>query len=169
MKIALGSDHRGYHTKERLKNLLASLGHEVFDCGATSDKSSDYPDFAIPACLKVVRHEVDRSILMCGSGIGMTMTANKVAGVRAALCHDELTAQMSRSHNDANVLCLPADLLSDDLIRRMVEVWLATPFEAGRHARRVRKVMAAEAYLKGGGEIESVPKPCAPAQPPKKK
>jgi len=160
MKIALGSDHRGYHTKERLKNFLATLGHEVLDCGATSDKSSDYPDFAIPACLKVVHHETERAILLCGSGIGMTMTANKVAGIRAALCHDELTAQMSRGHNDANVLCLPADLLSEDMIRRMVEVWLTTPFEAGRHARRIQKLMAAEQYLAKPGQADTVPSPC---------
>jgi RpiB/LacA/LacB family sugar-phosphate isomerase len=168
MRIALGSDHRGYHAKEQLKNYLAGLGHEVLDCGAESDKSSDYPDFAIPACLKVVHHEADRSILMCGSGIGMTMTANKVAGIRAALCHDELTAQISRSHNDANVLCLPADLLSDDLIRRMVDVWLTTAFEAGRHARRIEKVMAAEKHLGGLKEARSVPSPCD-AKPAKKK
>jgi len=153
MKIAIGSDHRGYTTKERIKALLLELHHEVIDCGATSEDSCDYPDYAIPACLKVARHEADRAILMCGSGIGMTMTANKVAGIRAALCHDELTAEMSRRHNDANVLCLAADLLGEELIRRMIEVWLTTPFEAGRHARRVRKVMAAEKYLSPTPEI----------------
>jgi ribose 5-phosphate isomerase B len=163
MKIALGSDHRGYATKERVKALLLELGHEEFDCGAPGDKSCDYPDYAIPACLKVAHHEADRAILMCGSGIGMTMTANKVAGIRAALCHDELTAEMSRRHNDANVLCLAADLLGEELIRRMVEVWLETPFEAGRHARRVKKVMAAEKYLLPTPEI--APGECAPLPP----
>ncbi|HUU09092.1 MAG TPA: ribose 5-phosphate isomerase B [Phycisphaerae bacterium] len=147
MRIVLGADHRGFHSKERLKAFLLEQGHEVADCGAASDASSDYPDFAVPACLKVTRKQADNAILMCGSGIGMTMTANKVAGIRAALCHDELTAEMSRQHNNANVLCLAADLLGDELIRRMVEVWLATPFGGGRHARRVRKIMAAERHL----------------------
>jgi len=147
MKIALGTDHRGYHVKERLKNFLLEEGHEVTDCGCPSDKSCDYPDYSIPPCLKVTRGQAERAILMCGSGIGMTMTANKVAGIRAALCHDELTAEMSRRHNDANVLCLPADLLGDELIRRMIQVWLNTPFDGGRHARRVKKIMAAERHL----------------------
>jgi ribose 5-phosphate isomerase B len=152
MKIVLGSDHRGYHSKERLKSFLSKQGHEVVDCGAESESSSDYPDYAIPACLLVARKEADRGILMCGSGIGMTMTANKVSGIRAALCHDELTAEMSRRHNDANVLCLAADLLGDQLIHRMVEVWLSTPFDAGRHARRVQKMMAAEKHLTAAQE-----------------
>jgi len=147
MRIALGADHRGYHLKERLKAYLAANDHEVLDCGSVSDRACDYPDYAVPVCLKVTRGQADRGILMCGSGIGMTMTANKVAGIRAALCHDELTAEISRRHNDANVLCLPADLVSEDLVRRMIEVWLTTPFDGGRHARRVRKVMAAERHL----------------------
>lgn len=147
MRIVLGADHRGYHSKERLKGFLLDQGHDVADCGTASDASSDYPDFAVPACLKVARKKADRAILMCGSGIGMTMTANKVSGIRAALCHDELTAEMSRRHNNANVLCLAADLLGDELVRRMVEVWLAAPFDGGRHTRRVRKVMAAERHL----------------------
>jgi len=162
MRIVLGSDHRGYHTKERLKSFLIECGHAVSDCGATSEASSDYPDHAVPACLLVAAKKVDRGILLCGSGIGMTMTANKVAGIRAALCHDELTAEMSRRHNDANVLCLAADLLGDQLIHRMVEVWLAAPFDGGRHARRVLKVMAAEKYLTGKGE--RLPVPCVPVK-----
>jgi ribose 5-phosphate isomerase B len=162
MKIVLGSDHRGYSMKERLKVMLSHDGHEVTDCGTNSEASADYPDYAIPVCLKVAKNEADRGILMCGSGIGMTMTANKVAGIRAALCHDELTAEMSRRHNDANVLCLAADLLGDELIRRMVEVWLATPFDAGRHARRVKKMMAAEKHLTPAPE--TIPSECAPAK-----
>ena len=149
MKIAVGSDHRGFQTKERLKTQLTNQGHDVSDCGAESEASSDYPDFTIPVCLKVARGEAERGILLCGTGIGMTMAANKIGGIRAALCHDELTAEMSRRHNDANVLCLPADLLGEELIRRMVDVWLTTPFEGGRHARRIAKVMAAERYLCG--------------------
>jgi len=163
MRIVIGSDHRGFNVKERLKAYLVERGHEVVDCGAASGDSSDYPDFAVPACLKVTSAEADRGILMCGSGIGMTITANKVAGIRAALCHDEITAEMSRQHNDANVLCLAADLLGEQLIQRMVDVWLATPFGAGRHARRVQKMMQAEKYLSPAGEV--VPGPCPPPKP----
>ncbi len=144
MRIALGADHRGYQVKTRLVAHLAELGHEVADCGAPSEKSADYPDYTVPACEMVVEEKADRAILTCGSGIGMTIVANKIPGIRAALCHDELTAEMSRRHNDANVLCLPADLLSDEVVRRMIDVWLETPFEAGRHARRVRKITEIE-------------------------
>jgi ribose 5-phosphate isomerase B len=165
MKIALGNDHRGFYTKQRLKRLLEELGHEVIDCGAADDASSDYPDYAIPPCELVAKGKVDRAILMCGSGIGMTIAANKVAGIRAALCHDELTAEMSRRHNDANVLCLAADLLGEELIHRMVEVWLATSFDGGRHTRRVQKVMAAEKFLSPTAEY--IPSTCQ--QPPKAK
>jgi len=147
MKIVLGADHRGFQGKERLKGFLLDQGHEVLDCGSDSDKSSDYPDFAVPACLRVAREQAERAILLCGTGIGMSITANKVAGIRAALCHDELSAEISRRHNNANVLCLPADLLGDELVRRMVKVWLSTPFDGGRHARRTNKVMAAERHL----------------------
>jgi ribose 5-phosphate isomerase B len=159
MKIALGTDHRGFQVKERLKDFLLDLGHDVADCGCPSDKSCDYPDYAIPPCLKVTRSQANRAILLCGSGIGVTMVANKVAGIRAALCHDELTAEMSRRHNDANVLCLPADLLGDELIRRMIQVWLSTPFDGGRHERRVKKIMAAERHLCDEG-----PDPAATAE-----
>jgi len=167
MKVALGSDHRGFQSKERLKNFLVNAGHEVVDCGTASESSCDYPDFAVPPCQMVARGETDRAILMCGSGIGMTITANKIRGIRAALCHDELTAEMSRRHNDANVLCLAADLLGDELVRRMVEAWVATPFEGGRHARRVRKMMDAEGLPCGGDAAKAA----APAvkKPPKKK
>jgi ribose 5-phosphate isomerase B len=158
MKIALGNDHRGFNTKQRLMNFLQELGHEVIDCGSNSEVSTDYPDFAIPPCELVARNKADRAILMCGSGIGMTMAANKVAGIRAALCHDELTAEMSRRHNDANVLCLAADLLGEELIHRMVEVWLVSPFDGGRHTRRVEKMMAAERFLSATGEY--VPSAC---------
>jgi ribose 5-phosphate isomerase B len=165
MKIVLGSDHRGYQSKERLKSFLTEQGHEVIDCGAESESSSDYPDYAIPACLLVARKEAERGILMCGSGIGMTMTANKVSGIRAALCHDELTAEMSRRHNDANVLCLAADLLGDQLIHRMVEVWLSTPFDAGRHARRVQKMMAAEKHSAAAQERAAQERAASSAEP----
>jgi ribose 5-phosphate isomerase B len=167
MRIALGSDHRGYQLKERLRSFLQEQGHEVADCGTTGEESSDYPDYAVPPCELVAKAKADRAILLCGSGIGMTIVANKVAGIRAALCHDELTAEMSRRHNDANVLCLAADLLGDELIHRMVEVWLSTPFDGGRHARRVQKMMAAEKYLPSKGEY--VPTACATAAKSKTK
>ena len=140
MKIALAADHRGHGVKEMVAVLLTEQGHEVVDMGTNSAKSCDYPDMAYPAAKAVADEMVDRAITVCGSGIGMTICANKVAGIRAALCHDELTAQMSRRHNDANVLCLASDVLGEELIRRIVLSWIETEFEAGgRHERRVRK------------------------------
>ncbi len=140
MKIAIGSDHRGYDAKHRLLPLLQQLGHEVVDVGPESHDSVDYPDYAFEVARAVGDGRVERGILICGTGIGMCIAANKVPGVRAAPCHDSITAEMSRRHNDANVLCLSADLLGDDLIARMVRIWLQTEFEAGRHARRVEKI-----------------------------
>ena len=140
MKIAIGSDHRGYDAKQRLLPQLQQLGHEVLDVGPQSHDSVDYPDYAFQVASAVGEGRVDRGILICGTGIGMCIAANKVPGVRAAPCHDSITAEMSRRHNDANILCLSADLLGDDLIARMVRIWLQTEFEAGRHARRVDKI-----------------------------
>ena len=141
MKIALAADHRGHSVKEMVAVLLSEQGHEVVDMGTNSSKSCDYPDMAYPAAKAVAEGSVERAITVCGSGIGMTICANKISGVRAALCHDELTAQMSRQHNDANILCLASDMLGEELIRRIVLSWLETDFEAGgRHERRVRKV-----------------------------
>jgi ribose 5-phosphate isomerase B len=145
MKIALASDHRGYGAKEHLKQYLESLGHEVLDFGCSSPSSCDYPETAIPGAESVARGEAERAILWCGTGIGMCMSANKVVGVRAASVHDELTAEMSRRHNNANVLCLAADLLGQELMRRLVDVWLRTPYEAGRHDRRLRLLAEYEA------------------------
>lgn len=143
MKVAIGSDHRGYYAKEVLKRTLAQMGHDVEDFGTDSDHSTDYPDFAVPVCQAVAESRAERGVLLCGSGIGMCMTANKADGIRAALCHDELTAEMSRKHNDANVLCMGSDLLGEELMRRMVEIWMSTAFEGGRHQRRVNKIMKA--------------------------
>jgi ribose 5-phosphate isomerase B len=140
MRIAIGSDHRGFDVKRRVVSLLQELGHEVLDMGPGSNESVDYPDFAFEVARAVSEQRVDRGILICGSGIGMCIAANKVPGVRAAPCHDSITAEMSRRHNDANVLCLSADLLGEELIERMVRIWLATDFEGGRHARRVEKI-----------------------------
>lgn len=140
MKIAIGSDHRGYEVKRRIVALLQRFGHEVQDFGTNGHDSVDYPDFAFEVASAVSDGRVERGVLVCGTGIGMCIAANKVRGVRAAPCHDSITAEMSRRHNDANVLCLSADLLGEELIDRMVKIWLETEFEAGRHARRVEKI-----------------------------
>jgi ribose 5-phosphate isomerase B len=140
MRIAVGSDHRGFDVKQRIVAVLKQAGHEVLDLGTTSRDSADYPDVAVAVGRAVRDGRCDRGILVCGTGIGMCIAANKVRGVRAAPCHDSITAEMSRRHNDANVLCLSADLLGEELIERMVRLWLTTEFEGGRHARRVEKI-----------------------------
>ena len=145
MKIAVAADHRGNGVKERISVFLSEMGHEVLDMGGGTGQSCDYPDVAFPASRAVADGSVDRAVLVCGSGIGMTICANKVKGVRAALCHDELTAQMSRRHNNANVLCLASDVLGEELIRRIVASWLENDFEGGgRHERRVAKIRCIE-------------------------
>ena len=144
MNIAIGSDHRGVTAKGQLISQLRSNGHQVTDLGTDSEKSTDYPQHAGPCARLVSEGRVDRGILMCGTGIGCSIVANKFRAVRAAVCHDELTAEMSRRHNDANVLCLGADLLGNEMMRRIVELWLATEFEGGRHARRIDKITAME-------------------------
>ena len=145
MKIAIGNDHRGCEVKRRIVSTLQQLGHEVLDLGTDGKDSVDYPDFAFRVATAVGEGRVDRGILICGTGIGMCIAANKVPGIRAAPCHDSITAEMSRRHNDANVLCLSADLLGEELIDRMVRIWLETEFEGARHARRVEKIMRFEA------------------------
>ncbi len=165
MKIAIGSDHRGYEAKERIKALLLDMGLEIEDFGVHAKQAADYPDTGFAVANEVRTCQADRGILLCGSGIGMSITANKVVGVRAALCHDELTAQMSRRHNDANVLCLPADLVGDALMQGIVRSWLTTEFEGGRHARRVEKIRQWEQNHQDSGQIERVPR--CPADMPK--
>ncbi len=144
MKVAVGSDHRGYVAKERIKHLLESRGIEVVDFGCASDQSCDFPDAAIPAAQAVTSGKSDWAILCCGTGIGMSITANKGKGVRASLCHDAVTAEMARRHNDANVLCLPADMISESMIERVLEVCINTPFDGCRHERRIDKITAYE-------------------------
>lgn len=144
MRIAVGADHRGVEIRNKVVSSLHRLQHEVIDLGTYTDESVDYPDIAAAAARLVSNRSVDRAILICGTGLGMCIAANKFRGVRAAPCHDDLTAEMSRRHNDLNVLCLSADLLGERLIDRMVEIWLSTPFEGGRHARRVEKIAAIE-------------------------
>jgi ribose 5-phosphate isomerase B len=140
MKVAIASDHRGYHLKEKVIGLLKSKGHTVIDDGPSSDEAVDYPDFAALVAKKVSGGEAERGVLICGTGIGMAIAANKFPGIRAAACADEVTAELSRRHNDLNVLCLSGDLLSSRVIERLVEVWMATEFEGGRHERRVAKI-----------------------------
>ena len=144
MRIAVGTDHRGYAIRTKIIELLERLGHEVDDQGTFSTEAVDYPDIAALVARKISRGEVDRGILVCGTGLGMCIASNKFPGVRAAPCHDDLTAEMSRRHNDTNILCLSADLLGERLIDRMIELWLSTPFEGGRHARRVSKITELE-------------------------
>jgi len=144
MKVAVGSDHRGFEAKQQIKAIAAELGHECIDFGTNDNNPVDYPDLAYLAANAVSMKQADRAILICATGIGMSMAANKVRGIRAALCHDELSAQISRDHNDANVLCLSADQVGVVLLRKMVEVWLNTEFSGGRHKRRVRKIQAIE-------------------------
>lgn len=144
MRVAIGSDHRGVAIKSRICETLTKLGHTVRDLGTNSAESVDYPDIAAGVAQQVSHGQVERGILICGTGLGMCIAANKLDGVRAGTCHDELTAEMSRRHNDLNVLCLSADLLGERLVDRMVEVWMKTEFEGGRHARRIEKIAALE-------------------------
>ncbi len=137
MKIAIGSDHAGFHLKERIKEFLKAKGHEVIDFGTNSEDSTHYPLFAKNVALAVQRGEADRGILVCGTGIGMSITANKFKGIRAALCLNEYMARMSRLHNDANILCLGDRVLGEELALSIVEVWIETPFEGGRHRKRL--------------------------------
>jgi len=144
MKIAVGSDHRGFAVKAKILGLLQNMGQESLDDGVFNTDSADYPDVAAIVAERVSKGEVDRGILICGTGIGMAIAANKFSGVRAATCHDDLTAEMSRRHNDVNVLCLSADMLGERLIDRMIEIWLKTNFDGGRHARRIEKISEIE-------------------------
>jgi ribose 5-phosphate isomerase B len=144
MKIAIGCDHRGFAIKEQIKAIINELGHECLDFGTNSNEPIDYPDTAYLASNAVSTKKADRAILACATGIGMSMAANKVRGIRAALCHDELSAQASRGHNDSNVLCLSGDQIGETLLRKIVEVWLKTEFTGGRHLRRVKKIEAIE-------------------------
>jgi ribose 5-phosphate isomerase B len=140
LRIAVGSDHRGYPLKERIARYLRSGGHEVIDLGCDGTDSADYPDYAFAVAEKVAAGEADRGILVCGSGIGMSIAANKVKGIRAALCHSIDDARMTRMHNDSNVLSLSAKGIEDPRIEELVHVWLETPFEGGRHLRRIDKI-----------------------------
>jgi ribose 5-phosphate isomerase B len=142
--VALGADHGGYAMKEDLKGYLGDLGYEIIDCGTSSKDSVDYPDFAYAVAKLVSEGRAWRGIMVDGAGIGSCMAANKVPGVRAAMCYDHATAVNSREHNDANVLTLGGVLLGTNLARQIVKTWLETDFGGDRHARRVNKIMAIE-------------------------
>jgi ribose 5-phosphate isomerase B len=142
MKISLGSDHAGFRYKEKVKELVAGLGHEVKDCGTFNEDPVDYPLFIAPAAQAVARGECDRAIVFGGSGNGEAMAANKVKGVRCALCWNEETARLSRQHNDANALSIGQRMIPEDLALKIVRIWLETPFEGGRHVPRVAELNA---------------------------
>jgi ribose 5-phosphate isomerase B len=144
MKVAVSADHRGAASARQLCERLKAAGHEVVVMGNLSGEALDYPIQAHLVGQAIAHHDAQRGVLICGTGIGMCIAANKVKGVRAALAHDELTAQISRTHNDANVLCLSADLLGQRLIEKIVEVWIDTPFQGGRHERRLEEIAAIE-------------------------
>lgn len=144
MKIAVGSDHRGVTAKQRVIAVLEKLGNQAMNFGTDGSNSVDYPDIAFQVAEAVGRGEAERGVLICGTGLGMCIAANKVKGVRAAACHDSITAELSRAHNDSNVLCLSGDLLGEELIERMVKIWLQTPFDGGRHSRRIEKIVGYE-------------------------
>ncbi len=142
MKIALGTDHAGFRYKEKVKELLQTLGHDVTDCGTFNEDPVDYPLFIRPAAEKVAHGECERAIVFGGSGNGEAMTANKVKGIRCALCWNEETARLSRQHNDANALSLGERVVELNMALQIVRIWLETPFEGGRHERRVQELNA---------------------------
>jgi ribose 5-phosphate isomerase B len=147
LKIAIGADHAGWELKEAIKRLLEKLGHQIQDLGTLDEASVDYPDFGIKVACAVAEGQADRGILVCGTGIGMSMVANKHPGIRAALCHDLYTARLSREHNDANILVLGGRVIGKGLALEMVKVWLETEFLGGRHAARLEKIREWEERL----------------------
>lgn len=140
MIIAMGSDHAGYGLKEEIKKYLIEKGHTVKDCGTDSTESCDYPVFGRAAAEVVREEEAERAIVICGSGIGISIAANKVPGIRCALCSEPLSAELSRRHNNANALAMGARLIGSDMAKRIVDVFLSTEFEGGRHQRRIDKI-----------------------------
>ncbi len=152
-RIAIGADHGGFELKEELKGFLLEMGHQVQDLGCYGQQSVNYPDFASLVARSLCNKEADRGILICGTGIGMSIVANRYPGVRAALCHDLYTAIMSRKHNDANCLALGGRLLGKGLAKEIVKVWLETPFEGGRHELRLAQIRELEKGIsdQGGG------------------
>jgi len=144
MKIALAADHAGYEEKERIKGTLDALGVAYEDMGTDSCESVDYPDYALKAAEAVASGKADQGLLVCGSGTGMAIAANKVPGVRAAVAWNETIARLAREHNDANVLSIPARFLDDAAIKQIINAWFSASFDAGRHAKRVDKIKQIE-------------------------
>ena len=144
MRISIGADHRGIALKQKLIPWLQSHGHQVTDEGADTTDSVDYPDYAAKVAHQVAGGQAERGILVCATGVGMCITANKVHGVRATTCQDEEVARLSRQHNDVNVVCLSGDRLNDGDAEKILQTWLTTPFEGGRHSRRVQKIADVE-------------------------
>jgi ribose 5-phosphate isomerase B len=144
VRVAIGSDHAGFHLKAHLSETLISLGHQVVDMGTDSEETVDYPPICADVGRAVAKGEADRGVVLGGSGQGEQMSANKVRGVRAALCNDLYTARMAREHNDANVLAIGARIVAPPLADEILTVWLTTPFEGGRHERRVAQIAQIE-------------------------
>ena len=144
MRIAIGSDHAGFRLKQVLLEHVASLGHESSDFGCPDETSVDYPDFAVPLAQAVIAGEQDLGILICSTGVGMSIAANKLKGIRAALCHDTFSARRARQHTDANILCLGSWCIGEGAARDVVEAFLGGEFQGGRHIRRLEKVRALE-------------------------
>ncbi len=140
MKFYIACDHAGFNIKENVKNIVKDLGHEIIDLGTNSNDRVDYPDFAHKLSLAVLEDKNSFGILICGTGIGMSVTANKHKGIRAALCHDAYTAEMARAHNNANVLCFGERVVGIGVIESMIKIWCETKFEGGRHSNRVKKI-----------------------------
>ncbi|OPL13168.1 MAG: ribose-5-phosphate isomerase [delta proteobacterium ML8_D] len=144
MKIAIGSDHGGFELKEEIRGLLAELGHQVLDVGCYSPDSVDYPIQGRKVAESVTSGQCERGVLICGTGIGMSIVANRISGIRATLCHDLFTARMGREHNDSNILCMGGRVVETGLAKEMVKVWLMTSFKGGRHSRRINMIDLAE-------------------------
>lgn len=140
MRIAIGADHGGYYLKEEIRQSLEKAGHTVQDFGCYSTESVDYPDYALPVARAIQQNAADKGILVCGTGIGMSIAANKQVGIRAALCHDLFSAQATREHNDSNLLCMGARVIGSGLALSIVDTWLNTEFSGGRHVRRIAKL-----------------------------
>lgn len=148
MKVAIGCDHAGVSLKNEILPVLKELAVEWKDFGTTTEESVDYPDFGERVSEEVSKNNVERGILICGTGIGMSIVANKFPGVRAALCHDSYSAEMGRLHNDANLLVLPGRIIDKETAKKIVRIWFTTPFEGGRHQKRLDKIKAIETRLR---------------------
>jgi len=149
MKIGIGSDHAGFELKQEIISLLTEMGVDCIDYGTGGPRSVDYPDFGEMVSREVSRGELQRGILICGTGIGMSIVANKFPGIRASLCNDLFTAKMSRMHNDANVLVIGGRIVGKDLAKEIVRVWFSTAFEEGRHIKRLDKIVQIEGRIHG--------------------